>query len=136
MDKILDIATLAEKYCETLYFVNADVVTEIFHPDAKLFCNTNDECGTMGLSEYLDIIKNRTSPSERGDRREEEIVSINVPSPTTAHLRVKEVFLPKLFTDELTLIKQDSKWLIVAKIWHFEIIPELHNHRDLRDKHE
>jgi len=78
----------------------------------------------MAVADYLDVVRGRESPAERGDRRADEILAISVPTPTTAHLRTREVFLPKLFTDELILVKFDDKWQIVSKVWDFELIAE------------
>jgi hypothetical protein len=39
--------------------------------------------------------------------------------PTTAHARVKDMYLPKRFVNELSFIKIDGRWQIIAKVWHF-----------------
>jgi hypothetical protein len=46
-------------------------------------------------------------------------VSVSVASPTTAHARVKDMYLPKRFVNELSFIKIDGRWQIIAKVWHF-----------------
>ena len=124
MNDIQAITELAQKYFDALYHGNADLFAEIFHPDARLYCNNNDDYLTMGVADYLDVVRGRASPAERDDRRADEVIAISVPTPTTAHLRTREVFLPKLFTDELTLIKCDGNWRIVSKVWDFELIAE------------
>jgi Putative lumazine-binding len=76
----------------------------------------------MSLEEYLVLVAGRQSPEARGDRRADEILNISIPSATTAHARVREIFLPKNFTDELTFVRADNQWKIVSKVWHFDLI--------------
>jgi hypothetical protein len=112
---------IARKYFEALYQGNADLFAAIFHPEARLFCFADPVPVIIGLDEYLAIVRGRASPASRKDPREDEVLSIEIPTPTTAHLRVREIFRPKRFTDELTLAKTADGWRIVSKVWHFTL---------------
>ena len=112
---------LAGKYFDALYFGNVDLFVEVFHPAAMLYCFAEREPVIMNVEKYLAVVKGRVSPAARGDRREDEIVTLEVATPTTAHLRVRELFLPKRFTDDLTLVKTADGWKIVSKVWHFTL---------------
>ncbi|WP_339672185.1 nuclear transport factor 2 family protein [Dasania marina] len=116
------ICELAQKYFDALYNGDADLFAEIFHPQAGLFCNNNNQFVTMTVADYLGLVRGRTNPVDRNEKRNDEILAVIQDTPTTAILRTREVFLPKLFTDELTLMKFGSDWKIVAKIWDFELI--------------
>ncbi len=124
MSDVRRIEALARQYFDALYFGDTALFAGIFHPDAVLFSNAGGEYVTMRLPGYLDLVASRENPGDRGDPRSEEILSIDVPTPSTAHLRVREVFRPKLFTDELTLAKFGADWRIVAKAWHYEMIAD------------
>jgi Putative lumazine-binding len=121
MNPVDAIRQLLEKYFDALYRGDADLFAEVLHPKGRLFCSTDGQLLVMDVPEYLDVVRRRESPASRNDRREDEIVSIEVPTPTTAHVRVKELFLPKHFTDELTLLFVDDRWRIVSKVWHFTV---------------
>ena len=123
MKPIDDIILVIRKYFDALYNGDADSFAEVFHPAARLFCGTGGTLLTMDVPQYLDLVRGRTSPASRGDRRADEIISLEVPTPTTAHVRVKELLLPKYFTDELTLVLVDQRWRVVSKVWHFELEP-------------
>jgi hypothetical protein len=114
--------TLAQQYFDALYTGDTDLFARIFHPDAMLWCAAGGTYTTLTVPAYLSIVAGRASPASRGDRREEAILSLSIPTPTTAHLRVTELFLPKRFTDDLTLLKQDGVWRIVGKVWDFEMV--------------
>lgn len=95
---------------------------KVFHPDARLCCAVSEGYVTMDVPKYLEIERNRESPAARGDRRRDEILSISMATPSTAHLRVRELFLPRRFTDELVLLRQDGQWRIVAKPRDFDLL--------------
>jgi hypothetical protein len=117
-----DIIQLLGKYFDALYNGDADLFAEIFHPKAMLYSAGEPGFLIMDIPNYLERVRNRPSPRSRGDRRADEIVSITIASPTTAHVRVRELLLPKQFIDELTLVCDNRRWLIVSKVWHFELV--------------
>ena len=119
---VQDIHQVLMMYFDALYFGDTKLFAEIFHPKARLFSTNGDDFVEMSLDDYLVLVAGRQSPAERGDRRADEILHISVSSSTTAHARVREIFLPKHFTDELTLMLVGGQWKIVSKVWHFELI--------------
>lgn len=121
-DDIKAIEALAQKYFDALYNGDADLFAEIFHPKAALFCNHSNEFLTMTVADYLDLVRSRSNPVDRNEARQDEILAIIQGTPTTAILRTREVFLPKHFTDELTLMKFDGQWKIISKVWDFKPI--------------
>lgn len=118
-----DILQLLSKYFDALYDGDTRLFAEIFHPEARLYSAAEPGFLVLDVPGYLERVRNRPSPRSRGDRRQDEIVSIAIASPTTAHVRVRELFLPKHFTDDLTLVRDNGRWLIVSKVWHFELVP-------------
>ena len=118
---IEQIQSLAQDYFDALYNGDVDLFLRIFHPDAHLYC-ANGKYVTMDVATYMDLVRNRVAPAARGDSRRDEILSISICTPTTAHLRVRDAFLPKLFTDDLLLLKEAGTWKIISKIWDFELV--------------
>jgi hypothetical protein len=118
-----DVIQLLSKYFDALYNGDTELFSEIFHPQARLYSAAEPGFLVMDVASYLERVRNRPSPRSRGDRRQDEIISITIASPTTAHARVRELLLPKHFTDELTLVRDNGRWLIVSKVWHFELVP-------------
>jgi hypothetical protein len=118
------IEALARRYFDALYDGDVETFAALFHPAARLFSAGGGTTTILDVPAYLALVKGRVNPRARGDRREDTILSIARPTPSTAHLRVRELFLPKRFTDELTLMKEHGSWRIVAKVWDFEILRE------------
>ncbi|NEI74025.1 nuclear transport factor 2 family protein [Rhizobium lusitanum] len=115
------IRQIAETYFDAIYKCDANLFAAILHPAAMLYCFADAEPVIMNVETYLEIVRGRVSPETRNDPRKDEIVLIEIPTPTTAHMRVREIFLPKQFTDELTLVKTKDGWKIVSKVWHFTL---------------
>jgi hypothetical protein len=80
----------------------------------------------LDLPTYLEVVKNRPSPASRQDPRSDRILALEVPTPTTAHARVQCAYLPKRFTDDLTFVRSDGCWKIIAKVWHYDLGDERH----------
>jgi hypothetical protein len=117
-----EVMQLLRKYFDALYDGDPEIFSEIFHPNARLFSAAEDGFLIMDFSQYLERVRGRASPASRGDRRADEILSITIATPTTAHARVRELLLPKHFTDELTLVCSHGRWQIVSKVWHYELV--------------
>lgn len=116
-----NIRAAAQTYLDALFFGDVERFRSVFHPQAQLFSATEGTLVNLSLEAYLKLVANRPSPQAKGDRRQDEILSISAGSPTTAHVRVKDVYLPKRFVDDLTFVLLDGKWQIVSKVWHFDI---------------
>ena len=78
----------------------------------------------IDLPAYLEIVANRQAPAAVSAPRLERILSIDVPTPVTAHVRVQERFFSRFFTDELTLVKANGSWKIVSKVWDFDLLAD------------
>jgi len=117
-----EIEALAQSYFDALYDGDTALFAAIFHPAARLFSVGGGVETMLDVPQYLAIVAGRENPRDRGDPRRDEIVSIDLPTPTTALLRTRELFLPKRFTDDLALVRGAGGWRIVSKIWDFEVL--------------
>jgi hypothetical protein len=120
-DPTTPILALVEDYFDGLYDGDTEKLSRVFHERVRLFCPTDPELVELDLPTYLELVKNRPSSASRGDERFDRVLEVSVPSPTTAHARVRCAYLPKQFTDDLTLIRTDGGWKIIAKVWHYEV---------------
>lgn len=114
------VEALIQNYFDALY--NGDVAQfrEIFHTACRLFTIVDGKVMTIDHEPYMARVAGRPSGASRKDARKDEIVSIEIASPTTAHARVRDVYMPNHFVNELTFLKEGERWWIVAKVWHVE----------------
>ncbi|SRR6266851_215300 len=107
-------------YFDALYHGDVAAFRRVLHPQVQLFSATGGELVHLSLEPYMEMVAGRPSSASRSDPREDEVVSVTIASPTTAHGRVKDMYLPKRFVNELSFIKISGRRQIACKVWHFE----------------
>ena len=120
-DPTTAILGVLEDYFDGLYDGDTEKLSRVYHERVRLFCPTDAELVELDLPSYLELVKNRPSPASRQDERFDRVLEVSVPTPMTAHARVQCAYLPKRFTDDLTLVWTDGGWRIIAKVWHYEV---------------
>jgi hypothetical protein len=120
-DPTATVRRVLDDYFDGLYDGDTEKLSRVYHERVRLFCPTEPELVELDLPGYLELVKNRPSPASRGDERFDRVLEVSVPTPTTAHARVNCAYLPKRFTDDLTLVRSDGGWKIIAKVWHYEV---------------
>ena len=108
---------LMEKYFDALYFCDWSALEEIFHQDARYINASTEQYVNISLNEYLEVIKKRHSPMERGDSRSERIVSVHCQTQEMALITAHMTMLDKSYLDYLTLIYSNSHWCIISKVF-------------------
>jgi len=121
MNDLSAITAVVQQYWDALYDGDVHAFQQIMHPTCRLYCGTSGELLHMDLPSYLDLVQGRPSPASRKDARHDRLLSIDLASPTTAHVRVMDAYLPRQFIDDLTLVKVGDRWWIVSKVWHYVV---------------
>lgn len=94
------------------------LIQNAFHADTRLLSVDN---GKLDKTEMSDWLKNLEDRRLRGDIRKGVLKIESVDSTDyAASVKVKITFPAFEFTDYLSLLKIDGKWLIVGKIYHFK----------------
>lgn len=120
MKKQQELATSLGEYFDGIHFGDADRLRGVLHADIRLVC-PRDQLN-LGRDEYLDLVAGRPSPADRGDDRYDNVIVVSSQTPTTAHARVNLAYLPKVFTDDLTLVLEGERWQIISKVWDYEVV--------------
>jgi hypothetical protein len=112
-------------YLDALYNGDTELFKKVMHRNVHLYCPTPEPPLEMDLNAYLELVGGRPSPAQRNDPRLDRVLSVTIASPTTAHVRVQDAYLPRFFTDDLTFIRlAGGPWQIISKVWHFEVLDE------------
>ncbi len=117
----VEIATVISNYFDGLYNSDSGLLAEVFHPAAQYVCVTDGSFVHLGMNEYLPMVEKRPSPASRGERRTDNIVSLEFAGPVTAFARVQCSIGEKFCTDLLTFIFLDGRWRIIAKVFHYDL---------------
>ena len=118
------IENLLQRYFDGIYSGETAVLGEVFHPSAHYSCVSSGELTQLNMPAYFNLVLNRSSPSSKNEVRKDNIISIEFAGPVTALAKVNCLISPKYFTDMLSLIKLQGRWLIISKVFHYQIITE------------
>lgn len=111
------ISEVIQTYFDGLYEGDADKLGAIFLPTSDLASATDGQVATMTRDEWLAAVRARPSPVSQNLEREDEILSVDQSSPTTAFVKVRCAIPPRFFTDYLSLLKSDGRWIIAQKVF-------------------
>lgn len=114
------IEAAAKLYLDGLYEGDADKLAQVFHPTSALTYEADGELKIVPRDEWLQAVRGRPSPKAQGLPRHDEILSIDQSSPTTAFVKLKCAIPPRFFTDYLSFLKIDGRWMVAQKIFAIE----------------
>lgn len=114
------ILATVQGYFDALYEGSVARFREVFHPQAQLFSAENGVTEALDFEAYMTRVAGRPAPAASGDARHDQVVALSQPSPTTAHVRVRDALAANRFVDELLLVKYPQGWRIVSKAWAFD----------------
>lgn len=115
------ILTLLETYFEGLHHADSAMLATVFHPRAQYVSAVPGDHRILSFPEYREILDERVPPASTGEARKERILSIETGGPTLAFAKVQMTMMGRDYTDFLTLIFDQGRWAIMAKIFHYQV---------------
>ena len=112
-------------YFDGFYEGDVDKLKSIFHPACHLYCAPDGELMDSDMEAVYGRVSSRTKPSERGDPKEDGILTIDQSGPECVFAKVMIALGENRYTDYLTLLKLDGCWQIVGKTFTGEPRPEV-----------
>ena len=109
------------EYFDGLYESDTVRLRRVFHPLATYTCATEKPILHMGMTEYFALVDKRPSPKSRGEQRRDRILSLERAGPDAAFARVECAIGTRFCTDLLTFVRVDGQWLIMAKVFHYDL---------------
>ena len=111
-----------QTYLDGLYEGDAAKIGSAFHQTSAL--TSISEAGELAITPrdvWLENVRNRPSPKQRGLSRHDEVLSIDLVGPTMAFVKLRCAIPPRFFTDQLSLLKIDGHWQIAQKVFMTEL---------------
>ncbi len=71
----------------------------------------------LPLAQWLKAVRERPAPKTKGLPRGDAILMVDQSGPTTAFVKVKCQIPPRYFTDYLSLLKVDGRWVVAQKVF-------------------
>jgi hypothetical protein len=112
-----------QTYFDGLYDGAADKLAGIFHEAAALTFEQDGQITVLPLAQWLKAVRERPAPKARGLARDDAILLLDQSGPTTAFVKVRCQIPPRYFTDYLSLLKADGRWLVVQKVFATVVKP-------------
>jgi hypothetical protein len=107
-------------YCDGIYSGNVEQLRSAFHATAILWGEVKGQPYYRPLDEYLTVVRNRKSPQALGESYGMKVLGMEIHG-NIALAKVRCRMLGYNYTDVLSLLYQDNRWGIVAKLFtHIE----------------
>lgn len=116
MSRHQHILAVLDEYFAGIYSGDVERLRSAFHPSAVLWGEIKGAPYHKALEDYLDAVRNRTSPRELGESFGMEPISIEVQG-NMALAKVRCPMLGYNYVDFLSLLHQNGKWAIAAKVF-------------------
>ncbi len=112
-----------QTYFDGLYEGDADKLASIFQESAALTFEQDGRITVLPLAQWLKAVRERPAPRARGLARDDAVLLTDQSGPTTAFAKVRCQIPPRYFTDYLSLLKADGRWLVVQKVFATVVKP-------------
>ncbi len=119
--EIAAIRAATQTYFDGLYDGDADKIATVFLPSSALTQVFDNELKVVPRDEWLNAVRNRPSPQAQGLVRDDHVLVIDLIGDNLALVKVKCQMPPRFFTDLLSFVKIDGKWVVAQKVFTTEM---------------
>jgi hypothetical protein len=116
-DDRIAIEQTIQTYFDGLYEGDADKLASVFHDASALTYEQDGKVTVLPLAQWLKAVRERPSPKAKGLPRDDAILLLDQSGPTTAFVKVRCQIPPRFFTDYLSLLKLDGRWVVAQKVF-------------------
>ena len=114
-----EIEAVIQDYFDAGFESDGPKMRNTIHDSAHIFGHDDEgNLSDMNKDTFLELVTHgKQNPQEPGYPRQDEIISIDFTSESTAVAVIKIRVEAIMFTDILSLIKLDGKWWIICKLF-------------------
>ena len=111
------IEVLLRDYFDGLYMGDTETLARVFHPEARYVSASQGSWVNLSMADYFERVRLRQAPAHTDQQRMDKIIDINMAGPTAAVAKVNCAINGLYFTDLLSLVCLESRWLIIHKLF-------------------
>lgn len=115
--QLQQIETAIQHYFDGLYEGDVERLAQVFHPQASLFMASEGGMVVLPVPQWFERVRGRPSPASQQLPRADRILMVDLLGPANAVVKVECLVAPKAYTDYLSLIEIDGRWMVVAKAY-------------------
>ena len=116
-----ELTEAVQLYLDLMYDCDLSTFDQVFSSTSQLHGFREGKMTCWPAAQYKEILAGRKSPKSLGSRREEQLLLLDLASPTQALAKVRVRINDMVFVDYLSYHKMEGKWLITSKAYHREI---------------
>jgi hypothetical protein len=105
-------------YFDVLQTQDMALFDRVFHADCVLYSQQDGQRIVRPFAVYREMVRGRASPASRGCPRDEQILMVDLLSPTMALAKVRLRLFDNIMEDHLNLMLHEGRWMIYAKHFH------------------
>ena len=109
-----------QQYFNLMYDSDVSHFDRVFRPTAQLHGLRDGKMRMLTAQAYREILAGAPSPRSQGARREEEILLVDITSPSQALAKVRVRINTIVYVDYLSYHHVDDEWLVSSKAFHVE----------------
>ena len=110
------ISAVVHLYVDGMAFANEGALRKAFHPDAAIIGNYNGALEWTTREGFIKTIV-EAGAAPPGTQPEMDVQKIDI-TGDAATVRVVDSFTGERYSDHLSLVKIDGRWVIVNKVFH------------------
>ena len=108
------------EYFDLMYDSDVSRFDRVFRPTAQLHGLRDGKMRMLTAQAYQEILATAPSPQSQGAPRQEEVLFLDITSPTQALVKVRVRISALVYVDYLSYHRVDGEWLVSAKAFHVE----------------
>ncbi|MGV8889333.1 MAG: nuclear transport factor 2 family protein [Pseudomonas sp.] len=110
------ISVVVRNYVEGMVFADEVLLRQAFHPACRIIGHYHKELEWLSLNDFISAIK-AEGPAAKEVKPFWETVSVDVTGDAAA-VKVIDDYVGMRFTDYLSLLKINERWMIVNKVYY------------------
>ncbi len=107
---------LLQRYFDGLYRGDVDLLAQVFHPQARLYGEVKGQVLLRDVEPYLEVVATRASPQRLGEIQHMQLLALQIDG-AIALATARCDMLGFNYLDQLSLLKDNGRWSIVAKLY-------------------
>ena len=116
-----ELTEAVQLYLDLMYDGDLGKFDKVFYPSSQLHGFREGKMTCWPAAQYKEILAGRKSPKSLGSRREEQLLLLDLASPTQALAKVRVRINDMVFVDYLSYHKIGGSWLVTSKAYHREV---------------
>jgi Putative lumazine-binding len=109
-----------DRYLDMMYDGELERFDSVFAPTAQLHGVNEGQVRVLSAADYRGLLGSRPSPKSNNAPRQQEVLLIDMASPSQALVKVRVRIDDVLFVDYLSYHLIAGAWLVTAKSFHIE----------------